>query len=204
MTYAYARRMAHLRASEIRELLKLTESPDIISFAGGLPAPELFPVEEIIEAAVSVLREDGGAALQYTTTEGYAPLRAWIADRVNKTRGTNLRADNILLTNGSQQALDLTGKVFIDEGRYRPVREPHIPGRHQRVPGIRVYVSRGADGRGWHDPGGAGGDTVGHRTRQAHLCHPGFPEPDGEVVAPGAAAVPLRAGRTVRRRRYRG
>lgn len=116
MTYSYAKRMAHLRASEIRELLKLTENSEIISFAGGLPAPELFPVEDIIEATVKVLREEGQAALQYATTEGYAPLRRWIAQRVNKTRGTALEADNILITNGSQQALDLSGKVFLDEG----------------------------------------------------------------------------------------
>ena len=116
MTYPYARRMAQMKASEIRELLKLTENPDVISFAGGLPAPELFPVEEIIEACVSVLREDGRTALQYATTEGYAPLRGWIAERLNRTRGTAFVADDILITNGSQQALDLTGKVFLDEG----------------------------------------------------------------------------------------
>lgn len=115
MNYPYARRMSQLKASEIREILKLTEQSEIISFAGGLPAPELFPVEEIIEACVSVLKEDGRAALQYTTTEGYAPLRAWIASRLNKTRGTAFDADNILITGGSQQALDFTGKVFLDE-----------------------------------------------------------------------------------------
>lgn len=116
MEYQYAKRMAQLKASEIRELLKITEMPEIISFAGGLPAPELFPVEEIMEASRRVLLEDGRSALQYSTTEGYAPLRKWIADRVNKTRGTAFDEDNILITNGSQQALDLTGKVFLDEG----------------------------------------------------------------------------------------
>jgi 2-aminoadipate transaminase len=90
--------------------------PEIISFAGGLPAPELFPVEEILDACAHVLREDGPAALQYAATEGYPPLRAWIADRLNKTRGTSFDADNILITSGSQQALDLSGKVFLDEG----------------------------------------------------------------------------------------
>jgi 2-aminoadipate transaminase len=116
LNYPYARRLSQLRFSEIREILKLTEKPEIISFAGGLPAPELFPVEEIIEACVSVLKENGPEALQYTTTEGYTPLRAWIAARLNKTRGTNFDADNILITGGSQQALDFTGKVFLDEG----------------------------------------------------------------------------------------
>ncbi len=116
MEYPYAKRMTHLKASEIRELLKITEMPEIISFAGGLPAPELFPVDELIDVSRRVLSESGQTALQYTTTEGYAPLRAWIADRVNKTRGTSFDADNILLTSGSQQALDLSGKVFLDEG----------------------------------------------------------------------------------------
>ena len=116
LNYPYARRLSQLQFSEIREILKLTERPEIISFAGGLPAPELFPVKEIIEACVSVLKEDGPAALQYATTEGYAPLRAWIAARLNKTRGTSFDADNILITGGSQQGLDFTGKVFLDEG----------------------------------------------------------------------------------------
>ena len=116
MEYKYAERLSYLKASEIREILKITERPDIISFAGGLPAPELFPVKEIIEVNRRVLEEKGESALQYSTTEGYAPLREWIADRLNKTRGTNFDSDNILITHGSQQALDLSGKVFLDEG----------------------------------------------------------------------------------------
>lgn len=116
MKPVYAQRLASLKASEIRELLKLTESSDIISFAGGLPAPELFPVAEISEICAMVLQQDGQHALQYTTTEGYQPLRKWIACRMNSTQGTNFGEDNILITNGSQQALDLTGKVFLDEG----------------------------------------------------------------------------------------
>ncbi len=116
MDYKFANRMSYLKASEIREILKITERPEIISFAGGLPAPELFPIEEIMEVNRQVLAEDGASALQYTTTEGYAPLREWIANRMNSTRGTDFDAGNILLTNGSQQALDLSGKVFLDEG----------------------------------------------------------------------------------------
>jgi len=104
------------KASEIREILKVTERPEIISFAGGLLAPELFPVEEIKEVNRIVLEESGSKALQYTTTEGYAPLRTWIAERMNTRLGTSFDSDNILITHGSQQALDLTGKVFLDEG----------------------------------------------------------------------------------------
>lgn len=116
MEFKFAERLSYLKASEIREILKITERPEIISFAGGLPAPELFPVKEIMEVNRLVLEENGEAALQYSTTEGFEPLRKWIADRMNKTRGTNFDADNILITHGSQQALDLSGKVFLNEG----------------------------------------------------------------------------------------
>jgi len=116
MVVRYAKRMSYLKASEIREILKVTERPEIISFAGGLLAPELFPVEEIKEVNRIVLEESGSKALQYTTTEGYAPLRTWIAERMNTRLGTSFDSDNILITHGSQQALDLTGKVFLDEG----------------------------------------------------------------------------------------
>jgi 2-aminoadipate transaminase len=111
-----ARRMEHIKASEIREILKITERPEVISFAGGLPAPELFPVREIIEVSRRVLEHDGGKALQYSTTEGFKPLRQWIARRMNSRLGTSFDDDNILITHGSQQSLDLSGKVFLDEG----------------------------------------------------------------------------------------
>ncbi len=115
MEFKYAKRMAYLKASEIREILKVTERPEIISFAGGLPAPELFPVEEIKRVNTIVLENEGTKALQYATTEGYKPLREWIANRMNSRLGTAFDSDNILLTHGSQQALDLSGKVFLDE-----------------------------------------------------------------------------------------
>lgn len=115
MNFKYARRMNNLNASEIRELLKITQHPEIISFAGGLPAPELFPIDEIKEANRLVLEEDGKNALQYTTTEGYDPLRKWAANRMNVMLGTSFDYENVLITHGSQQALDLSGKVFLDE-----------------------------------------------------------------------------------------
>ncbi len=116
MQYTYAKRMQDVRASEIRELLKLTESPEIISFSGGLPSPDLFPVEDLKEVSLSVLENSGRTSLQYTTTEGFEPLRRWVAERMNTRLGTSFSADEILLTHGSQQAIDLTGKVFLDEG----------------------------------------------------------------------------------------
>lgn len=116
MEYRYAGRLSNIRASEIRELLKLTERPEVISFAGGLPASELFPIQEIKEVNDYVLDCGGEQALQYTTTEGFQPLRRWIAERMNSRLGTSFDEDNIMITHGSQQALDLTGKVFLEEG----------------------------------------------------------------------------------------
>lgn len=115
MVIRFAERMNSLKASEIRELLKLTEIPDIISFAGGLPAPELFPIEQIKEAALKVLSDDGKAALQYSTTEGFVPLRKIIAVERMKSAGVNVTSENIMITNGSQQGLDFTGRIFLDK-----------------------------------------------------------------------------------------
>lgn len=116
MKLKFASRMSYIKASEIREILKVTEQDDVISFAGGLPAPELFPIDEINEVNQIVLKKEGTKALQYTTTEGYAPLREWISQRMNDRLGTSFDKDNILITHGSQQGLDLSGKVFLDDG----------------------------------------------------------------------------------------
>lgn len=98
----------------------------MISFAGGLPAPELFPIDEINEINQIVLKEAGTKALQYITTEGYVPLREWIANRMNERLGTTFDKDNILITHGSQQGLDLSGKVFLDEEISYFAKAPHI------------------------------------------------------------------------------
>lgn len=108
--------MEALNGSEIRELLKLIEKPEVISFAGGLPAPELFPIEEMKEISRIVLEESGTQALQYSTTEGFQPLREQIARRMNSKNKTNVTKDDILITNGSQQGLDFAGRVFLNEG----------------------------------------------------------------------------------------
>jgi len=115
MALRFAKRMNNIKASEIRELLKLTQRPEVISFAGGLPAPELFPIEEMKKAAMKVLSENGAAALQYGPTEGYNPLREKIAKRMAKVK-VDATIDNILITSGSQQGLDFVARVFIDPG----------------------------------------------------------------------------------------
>lgn len=116
MAIRFAKRMEALNGSEIRELLKLIEKPEVISFAGGLPAPELFPIEEMKEISRIVLEESGTQALQYSTTEGFQPLREQIARRMNSKNKTNVTKDDILITNGSQQGLDFAGRVFLNEG----------------------------------------------------------------------------------------
>ena len=111
----FAQRTKGMSGSVIRELLKLTEQGDIISFAGGLPAPDVFPLEQVAQATARVLEEHGEQALQYGTTEGYKPLREMLARHTGRY-GLHLTPDNILVTSGSQQALDLLGKVFINPG----------------------------------------------------------------------------------------
>ncbi|MEW6622803.1 MAG: PLP-dependent aminotransferase family protein [Bacillota bacterium] len=115
MKEKFAGRVDIFKSSEIRDILKLTERPEVITFAGGLPAPELFPVEELNRAADKVLTGDGAQALQYSCTEGYKPLRKLVAETM-RNKGVNVTEENIIITSGSQQGLDLTGKVFIDEG----------------------------------------------------------------------------------------
>ncbi len=113
MNYSFASRMNKIPRSFVREILKVTDDEDMISFAGGLPNPQSFPVEAIKDATNQVLTEDGDKVLQYSTTEGYRPLRELIARRYER-QGLEVEVDNILMTNGSQQCLDLVGKVFLD------------------------------------------------------------------------------------------
>lgn len=115
--------MRSMKSSAVRELLKLTEQPDVISFAGGLPAPDAFPVAEIADAAQRILTQAGPTALQYGATEGYTPLRQLIAEQM-RADGVNVSAENVLITTGSQQALDLLGKVFVDPGDRVLVESP--------------------------------------------------------------------------------
>ena len=116
MRMKFANRIDSLRASDIREILKITQRAEVISIAGGLPAPELFPVEEIKEISRLLMEESGRVALQYSTTEGYEPLRQKIAARIGRKFQTQASAEEVMITSGSQQALDFTGKLFLDAG----------------------------------------------------------------------------------------
>jgi len=136
-----AQRAAGMKSSVIRELLKVALQPDVISFAGGLPAPELFPIREFREACNHVLTYQGENALQYGPTEGYPPLREFLAEKMQRY-GVPAESSNILLTNGSQQALDLIGKVFIDPGATIVTGSPTYLGAIQAWNGYQArYVT---------------------------------------------------------------
>ena len=118
----FARRSAYIKPSTIREILKLTQRSEVISFAGGLPAPSLFPVEKLKEASVAVLENQGTSALQYSTTEGYLPLREWVAE------GMGVTPESVQVTSGSQQGLDMVGKLFLNPGDKVVVTSPTYMG----------------------------------------------------------------------------
>ncbi|MDD4482950.1 MAG: PLP-dependent aminotransferase family protein [Methanoregula sp.] len=129
--YAFAQRMQKTPKSFIREILKVTENPEIISFAGGLPNPELIDVDGIAQAAKEVFEKDGRTALQYSTTEGYPALRRFIAERYKKRLGMEISPDEILITNGSQQCLDLIGKILVNPGDRVAIERPGYLGALQ-------------------------------------------------------------------------
>jgi len=128
--WQFSERAQQLQSSAIREILKITQRPEIISFAGGLPSPATFPVDVMKAAYDKVLTEAGKQALQYGPTDGYAPLREWIANYLS-SEGTRILPEQILMVSGSQQALDLLGKVLIDEGSPALVETPSYLGALQ-------------------------------------------------------------------------
>jgi len=129
-TARYALRTKGITSSRIRELLKVTQRPGMISFAGGLPAPDVFPVQRFEEACHKVLTEKASSALQYGATEGYEPLRQMIATNMDRY-GIKAKVENVLITSGSQQALDLIGKLFINAGDKVLVEAPTYLGALQ-------------------------------------------------------------------------
>lgn len=130
-----------MKRSAIREILKLLQKPGMISFAGGLPAPETFPVNDLKKIALEVLEKDGAFALQYSTTEGDPLLRQMLVERHNR-QGLNIGIENVIITSGSQQALDLIARIFIDPGDHVLCGLPSYLG------GINAFISYGAKMKG--------------------------------------------------------
>ena len=146
--HRYAQRTQRMGSSAIRELLKLTEQPEIISFAGGLPGPDVFPIEEVAQACERLLSESGAQALQYGATEGFQPLREMIARHATRY-GLEITEENVLITSGSQQALDLLGRIFINRGDHILVENPTYLGAIQAWNAVGaefVPVSMDSDG----------------------------------------------------------
>ena len=146
--WRFAERADQLQSSFIREILKITQQPEIISFAGGLPSPATFPIDEMKVAFDKVLTNNGKVALQYGPTDGYLPLRQWIADTLS-SNGARIVPEQVLMTSGSQQALDLLGKVLIDEGSRVLVETPSYLGALQAFSVYRPeFVSVATDEHG--------------------------------------------------------
>ncbi|MEM9635718.1 MAG: PLP-dependent aminotransferase family protein [Pseudomonadota bacterium] len=138
----YAKRATRMRASEIRELLKLLDQPDVISFAGGIPDPALFPAEAFQQAYTDILGgPDAARALQYGVSEGSARLRQWIVDHMRKM-GVHCRQENILITSGSQQGLDYLGKLFLSENDTALVQWPTYLGAVQAFNAYELQYDR--------------------------------------------------------------
>ncbi|AOJ69580.1 MULTISPECIES: aminotransferase-like domain-containing protein [Burkholderia] len=169
--WALSERARKLTSSAIREILKVTERPEVISFAGGLPSPATFPAERMREAADRVLRDSPAAALQYSATEGFLPLREWIAERYR------VRATQVLVTTGSQQALDLLGKALIDPASRVLVETPTYLGALQSFSLFEpTYVQVPTDDAGLVPDG-----LTPELTKDARLLYaqPNFQNPTG-------------------------
>lgn len=181
MTWTLARRSARMNPSIIREILKVTEQPGVLSMAGGLPSPDGFPVEAIREACERVLAEQPHAALQYAASEGFGPLRQWLAQGL-RSRGLSVDASQVLITTGSQQGLDLVAKVLVDAGAPVAVETPTYLGALQAfAPMEPSFHSLASDGDGPLPAalGDLARDAPG--TRFAYLL-PNFQNPTGRVL----------------------
>jgi 2-aminoadipate transaminase len=201
--FTLARRAQRMNPSIIREILKVTERPGITSLAGGLPSPDTFPVQAIREATERVLTQAPAAALQYAASEGFAPLREWVAQRVAREQGMRVDADQVLITAGSQQGLDLAGKVLLDADARLCVETPTYLGALQAFAPYEPRIEALASDHEGPLPDAlrdAAGPARGSRPRAAYLL-PNFQNPSGHVYsaarrsalvsAAQAAGVPL-------------
>lgn len=195
MSFALAARTQRMNPSAIRDILKLTERPGVLSMAGGLPAPEAFPVEAIRQACDHVLATQGAAALQYATSEGLPALREWVARRLSRP-GWAVDPEQVLITTGSQQGLDLLGKVLLDTGTSVLVEQPTYLGALQAFAPYEPVL------RGW--PADADGPLPGTLDGDpgaavAYLI-PNFQNPGGQCLNDPrrqALAQALRRGHTL-------
>ena len=183
-TWRLARRTERMNPSVIREILKLTEQPGIISMAGGLPSPDTFPIEAMRVATERVLRETPREALQYAASEGYAPLREWVAAHMADQR-MQVDASQVLITTGSQQGLDLVAKVLIDAGSRVAVESPTYLGALQAfVPYEPEFVAVAGD------DDGPLAEALASSAAGARFLYalPNFQNPSGRSISAGRRA----------------
>ncbi len=191
--FTLARRARRMNPSIIREILKVTERPGIVSLAGGLPSADTFPIQAVRDASEKVLREAPREALQYAASEGYAPLREWVAAHLSQQHGMQLSAEQVLITTGSQQGLDLAGKVLIDTGSRVLVETPTYLGALQAfAPYEPQVVALESDHEG---PLPAALAAAAPGARFAYLL-PNFQNPTGHVYTEARRAALVAAART--------
>lgn len=181
----YARRAERMRASEIRELLKVLDQPGVISFAGGIPDPALFPVTEAAAAYASILADpqSAGAGLQYSVSEGYLPLREWIV-RHMASLGVACDADNVVITSGSQQALEFLGRLLLSPGDTALVMAPTYLGALQAFSASepRYDELRPEDGNRTPASYADAARRAGGEVKFAYVV-PSFANPTGETLS---------------------
>jgi 2-aminoadipate transaminase len=178
LQWQFSERARQLQSSAIRDILKVTARPDVISFAGGLPSPQTFPVEHLRVAYDRVLTREGKVALQYGPTDGYLPLRAWVAERMSQN-GARIAPEQVLMVAGSQQGLDLLAKVLIDEGSKVLVETPSYLGALQAFSLYRPQFASVPS-----DDDGLLPDAVASLGRGARLLYalPNFQNPTGRTL----------------------
>ena len=189
MQWQMARRAERLNPSTIREILKITERPGVISLAGGLPSADTFPVQAMRDATAAVLRDNPREALQYAASEGFAPLREWVAAELCG-QGLKVDADQVIITTGSQQGLDLVGKVLIDPGSTVAVESPTYLGALQAfAPYEPEFVAIEGDDDGPLPEALDAACFAGSRARFVYLL-PNYQNPTGRCV-PAARRLAL-------------
>lgn len=192
--WTQARRAARMNPSIIREILKVTEKPGILSMAGGLPSADTFPVEALKTACDRVLTNNAREALQYAASEGFAPLREWVAERV-AALGMHVKPDQVLITSGSQQGLDLVGKVLCDAGAPVAVETPTYLGALQAfTPYEPIFTSLASDAEGPRPEAIAALPHDAPGTRFAYLL-PNYQNPTGRVMSARRRAEVVEAAR---------
>jgi 2-aminoadipate transaminase len=188
--FTLARRAERMNPSIIREILKVTEKPGIVSLAGGLPSADTFPIEAMREACTKVLRDAPREALQYAASEGFAPLREWVAAHLNQHQRMKVSADQVLITTGSQQGLDLAGKVLIDSDARVLVETPTYLGALQAFTPYEPNIVAVASDHEGPLPEALAAEAKG--ARFAYLL-PNFQNPTGHVYSEARRAAVIAA-----------